>query len=345
MVYAGARGTTEIQMREVLRYILDQERLHPAFNALDLELMSRNLPESPHGQDPVELFLANAFWGQIDYPFLPSFLDLLAVNYGSGIEALDFRADPEGSRETINTWVENKTRDRIQDLLPEGSISPVTVAVLVNALYFKAPWARTFMEEATEEGDFFLLDGGTSSVPMMRQIEAFAFFVGENYQALELPFRNGEDQTEGLSMVFILPALSQFTAFESRLNADLLADILNGLERAWVDITLPKFSFEYSQALREIFVSLGMIEPFTGDADFSGIVARGGIFIDNAYHKTFIAVDEMGAEAAAATAVVVNETSVPPLDHIFKADRPFLFLIRDQITGTILFFGRVVNPE
>jgi len=344
LVYAGARGETDQQMTETLRYLLTQERLHPTYNALDLELATRNLPRDPEGADPVEWHLANAFWGKVGYPFLASYLDLLAVNYGSGIKALDYAGDPDGSRQIINSWVEDQTRNRIVDLLPPGSITPATAAVLTNAVYFKAPWEHPFDEALTQDDTFHLLDGGTVTVPMMLRDAELDYTAGGDYQAVEIPFRKAASEPAGLAMVFLLPSAGQFLDFESRLDADLLTGILAQLTPAGVHLVLPKFQYEFACRLKTVLFALGMELPFSAGADFTGILARGGLFIDEAYHKAFIAVDEKGAEAAAATAVVMNETGIPAGPE-FKADRPFLFLIRDQVTGAILFLGKVVNPD
>jgi serpin B len=262
------------------------------------------------------------------------------VNYGAGVHALDFATAPDASRVTINDWVEERTRDRIQDLLPPNSISSSTVAVLTNALYLKAPWAAPFDEGMTRDATFTLLDGAEISVPTMYEVEGHGYTEGPGYQALEMTYR-----TDELSMVFLLPDAGTFADFEAGLDADTLAGILDDLETRSVEVALPKFEFESTFTLKETLEAMGMVIPFTGSADLSGMVEGGGLFIDNAYHKTFIAVDEEGTEAAAATAVVVVETSAPAGEVEFHADRPFLFLIRDRVTGALLFFGRMVDPS
>lgn len=338
LLQAGARGATEQEIAEVLHFTLDSGDLHPAFNALDLALADRNDP-GDEDHDPVELHVANAFWGQTGYGWLESYLDTIALNYGAGIETLDFQAAPDASRLIINEWVEERTRERIKDLLPEGSIRSSTVAVLTNALYFKAPWALPFEEAITSSAPFTRLDGGEVSADLMRQSERFEHTAGEGYQAVEMTFRLDE-----LGMVFILPDEGTFEAFEDALNADVLAEVLDGLESKQGIVSIPRFEFEDGFQLREVLEALGMTTAFSS-ADLSGMIANDNLFIDEVYHKTFIAVDEKGAEAAAATAIVVGETSVPVDEFDFRADRPFLFLIRDRVTGTILFMGRVTDPS
>lgn len=341
LVYAGARGETATEMAEVLRFGDDPETLHRTMNALDLALAARNLPAGEdENEGPVSLRVANAFWGQAGYPWLAPYLDTIAVNYGAGVEALDFNTDAEGARETINAWVEDRTEDRIKDLLPEGSLSADTAAVLTNAIWFKAPWGEVFDDGLTQDGTFTRLDGSTVTVPLMHQREAHAGAAGAGWKAVELAFRGDE-----LAMLFVLPDAGTFEAFDTALDAAVLETIVGSLAPMQVDVTLPKFTFETEFTLSEALESLGMTTAFSDACDLSGMLEGGGLFIDEAYHKAFIAVDEGGAEAAAATAVVVGETSVPVIDLTFRADVPFYFAIRDRETGAFLFFGRVVDPS
>jgi serpin B len=339
MTYAGARGQTGTEIAQAFRYTLGQDRLHPTFNAVDLTLKERNDPGDGAENPPVEIHIVNSFWGRIGEPFRPEYLDLLATNYGSGLRCLDFLTAPEESRQTINAWVAGETRDRIRDLLPQGSIGQGTVAVLVNAIYLKAPWAIPFDSDDTTDEEFTLLDDGAVTVPMMEQLERFAYSEGDGYQALEMNYR-----LDKLSMVFLLPAAGRFEEFESALTETRLSEILSNLQAAGVAVKLPKFSFESTFTLSEPLKAMLMSIPFSVTADLTGMRESGGLFIDEAYHKTFINVDEKGTEAAAATAVVVGETGYVVEEHAFEANRPFLFLIRDRVTGVILFIGRVENP-
>lgn len=340
MVYAGAKGETADEMAAALGYEGEQSDIHDAFNALDLALGDRNLPAGPDGEGSVELSLANSFWGRDGFPFLDDYLDRLALNYGSGVESLDYTGDPDGARRVINGWVEEKTRDRIRDLLPEGSITPSTVAVLTNALYFKAPWLLPFDKELTVDGRFTVEGGAEIQTPMMRMLDQFRYAEGEGYQALEFLFRGEE-----LAMTLILPGEGSFDEFVNGLDADLLGGIVDDMELTQVDVSVPKFTFESEFGLKELLGKMGMVIPFTASADFTGIVSDGGIWIDEAYHKTFIAIDEKGAEAAAATAVVMVDSASPPATVTFHADRPFLFLIRDRETGCVLFYGALKDPS
>jgi len=340
MTYAGARGETAQQMADTLHFVLPDDKLHPAFNKLDMELASRG--EGAAGKDGEEfrLNIVNAIWGQKDYPFLTKFLDILAENYGAGLRILDFYSDPEGSRQIINQWVSRETEERIKDLLAKGDIVQDTVLVLTNAIYFNGAWMHPFEENLTQEGAFNLLDSGTVMVPMMRQTESFGYTEGENYQAVELLYDGGE-----LSMVILLPREEEFESFEAELDAQQVAKIVNDLSRTSVALTMPKFNYESKIYLREILSEMGMPVAFTTRADFSGIAGpQRNPWIDNVIHQSFVDIDEAGTEAAAATAVVMVESAAPGEPVEVMIDRPFIFLIRDIPTDSIIFIGRVLNP-
>jgi serpin B len=340
MTYAGARGGTERQMADTLHFALPEERLHPAFNSLDLELAGRG--EGAEGKDGegFRLNIVNAIWGQERVRFRPEFLDVLAENYGAGLRLLDFASALEESRVTINNWVSEQTEGRIEDLIPQGALDPLTVLVLTNAIYFNAAWAEPFEEELTEDGAFHLLDGGEVTAPMMRQTTSFGYAEGEGYQAVELPYDGRE-----LSMVILLPQAGEFESFEGALDAGRVDGILDDLVHRQVALTMPKFEFESGFSLKDALAALGMPDAFTGAADFSGMTGERDLFISEVLHKAFVSVDEAGTEAAAATAVVIAKLGMPAEPVEVAVDRPFVFLIRDIETGAILFVGRVVDPS
>jgi serpin B len=341
MTYAGARGNTDEEMADALNFLLPQNQLHPAFNALDQELASRG--EGAEGKDDegFRLHIVNAIWGQKGYDFLQEYLDLLAENYGSGLRILDFMKAPEQSRLNINDWVSEQTEERIGDLIPQGAMNQLTRFVLTNAIYFNAAWQYPFDEEVTFEGDFFLLNGDRITVPMMRQTESFGYMEGEGYQAVELPYDGQE-----LSMVILVPEQGKFTSFEQSLNQQVLGNIVQHIGFRRVDLSMPKFEYESSFGLKQALTTLGMKDAFIPEAaDFSDMDGRRDLFMQDVLHKAFVAVDEAGTEAAAATAVIVGTTSVPPEPTEVKIDRPFIYLIRDIETGTILFVGRTLNPN
>jgi serpin B len=340
MTYAGARGETAQQMADTLQFVLPQNRLHPAFNALDLELSHRG--EGAEGKDGegFRLNIVNAIWGQKDYEFLSDFLDLLAENYGAGLRVLDFASAPEESRITINNWVSDQTEGRIKDLIPQGLIDALTRLVLTNAIYFNAAWQYPFQEDMTEDGPFYLLDGGEVTVPMMRQTELFGYAEGDGYQAVELLYDGGE-----LSMIILLPAPGQFEAFEDSLDAQQVDELIGELEQGQVTLVMPKFEFESEFSLRETLSAMGMPVAFSVSADFSGMTGNRDLFIADVVHKAFVSVDEAGTEAAAAAAVVMPAATPPEGAVEVTINRPFIFLIHDIETGSILFVGRVVNPS
>ncbi len=339
MTYAGARGDTEQQMADALQFYLIQNQLHPAFNFLDQELASRG--EGAQGKDGegFRLNIVNAIWGQKDYTFLTSFLDTLARNYGAGLRILDFINETEPSRIAINDWVSEETEGRIENLIPQGAINQMTRLVLTNAIYFNAAWQYPFDESATFDGLFHLLSGSDVTVPMMKQTESFRYTEGNDYQAIELSYDGQE-----LSMVILLPKDGQFDTFEKELDAELVKAIIDKLETCQVALTMPKFEYESSFDLKEALSTLGMKVAFTADADLSGMNGKRDLFIQDVLHKAFVSVDEAGTEAAAATAVIVGLTAVPPEPITVTIDRPFIFLIRDIPTGSIIFVGRVLNP-
>ncbi len=338
MAYAGARGTTRAEMAEALRFTLPEDRLHPAFNHLDLELSRRG--EGADGKDGegFRLNVVNALWGQRDYTFQEAYLETLARHYGAGLRLVDFVNETEPSRLAINSWVSEQTEGRIEDLIPDGALDALTRLVLTNAIYFNAAWAEPFMTQATRDGAFFLLNGETVEVPLMRQLAGFRYTQGEGYQAVELPYDGHE-----LSMVILLPDTGDFEAFERNLDATQLAAILAELSFTRLDLTMPRFETTSEFSLTDALSALGMPQAFTEAADFSGIDGTQELFISDVIHKAFVAVDEEGTEAAAATAVIVAAESAqePP---VVRIDRPFIFLIRDIETGALLFLGRIVNP-
>ncbi|MGA1871381.1 MAG: serpin family protein [bacterium] len=340
MAYAGAESNTEQQMADTLVFSLPEENLHPAFNALDLELASRAEVPADSDESGFKLNIANAIWGQKDYSFLAGFLDVLSENYGAGLRVLDFASEPEESRITINNWVSDETEGKIQDLIPQGAISSMTRLVLTNAIYFNAAWAFPFEEENTTTADFSLLDGSMVSADMMNQGKIMSYAAGQDYKAVEMRYSGNE-----LSMLIIVPDEGQFESFESGLDLTKVDSIISQLTTKEVQLSMPKFTFEQSLSLSTILSEMGMSDAFVPSvADFSGINGEYLLYISDVLHKAFIKVDEEGTEAAAATAVVIGVTSIPEYVEL-TIDRPFIFLIRDIQTKAILFVGRVVNPN
>jgi serpin B len=334
MTYAGARTETATEMEQALHFSLGQNTLHAAFNATDVALGKRKTELSENSQRPqtgngFELTLVNQAWGRKGYAFLDSYLDVLGQNYGAGLFLLDF-GQSEKARATINSWVQEQTKDRIKDLLPINSISGSTALVLTNAIYFKASWQQTFDKSKTAPGTFHA-DTGDVSVDMMHQDTKLQYAAVGGAQMLSLPY-----VSTNVSMLLILPPDGDLA-----LDVDAFDALQQELSEHIVVLSLPKWSFESENPLKEPLMALGMEAAF-GAADFSGMDGHGGLFISEVYHKAFVAVDEEGTEAAAATAVALNESASPPVTLTF--DRPFLFAIYDKPTGQVLFFGRVAKP-
>ena len=340
MTYAGAVGDTSDQMADTLHSNLPGDRLHAAFNAYALDLEARAKVETD--ATPFQLSIANSMWGQQGFEFRPEFLDVLAENYAAGLRLVDYTADPEGARRAINQWVSDETRQKIKDLIPEGAIDAMTRLVLANAIYFKATWLHTFDPDATTTEPFHLLSGDAIDVPMMHQEEPYRFAVGDGYQAIELPYETGD-----MSMVILLPDEGQFQAFEDSLGPERLEGILGGLTPGIVTLTMPKFTYESAFSLKDVLQGLGMTDAFDPDlADFSGMDGARDLYIGSVLHKAFVAVDEKGTEAAAATAVIMQVTSAPIGEPItITIDRPFIYFLRDMRTGAFLFVGRVMHPS
>jgi serpin B len=343
MIYGGARGETATQMANVIHYTLPGAQFHPAFNLLGLDLARR--PDQAAGvdaKDRFQLTIANSLWGQDGWPFLPEFLDLLAVNYGAGMRLVDFENSPENARQQINNWVANQTQKRIKDIIPAGALDLSTRLVLANAIYFKATWEYEFDANKTNDGPFNLFSGEAVNVPIMSQEspQNFSYTSGDGWQAIALPYKG--DLTD---MVIIVPDAGNFESFESSLTAERYNGIVSAMQSQQVILSMPKFTFEASLSLKDTLIGMGMIDAFVPEqADFSGMDGTRLLYIGDALHKAFIAVDEKGIEAAAATVVMVMEASLPQ-GIILTIDRPFFYVIRDVPTGTILFMGRVLDPR
>lgn len=332
MTYAGARENTAQQMAETLHFTLPPEQLHPAFNVLDLDLTSRNT-------GAFTLTVANSLWGQSGYTFRPEFLDTLALNYGAGLRLLDFvEADArEQSRQTINQWGSDQTAGKIEELLQEDVLTKDTRLVLTNAIYFKADWETPFLN-GTKDAPFTLLDGSQVNVPMMSRRANTGYAQGPDYQAVELLYKGGR-----MRMLILLPAPGQFETFEGTLTGERVTNILQTLERGDLKVYLPKFSYDAALSLKDTLMQMGMPDAFTpGVADFSGMDGTRDLFISAVVHQAFIAVDEIGTEAAAATGVVMEIESMPTE---VRLDRPFIFLIHDMESDAILFVGRLTDPR
>ncbi len=351
MVYAGADGGTREQMRETLRFALDEPALHLAFGALDGALAERAKVERQDEARGFELSVVNRLWGQHDGGFLPEYLGLVERHYGAGVELVDFESDPDGIRGKVNEWVEEQTRKRIRDLMPDGSVNEDTRMILVNAIYFLASWQDAFEEEKTRDQPFTTGAGTTVEVPMMHRTEHMPAHVGEDTIAVSLPYV-GRD----VSLLALMPADAgaDFDAWLGGLDRGAFDAVAAGLERKRVALDFPKLTGGSSFRLSDLLQDMGMPLAFSRtEADFRrmngvgpGVLGQ-SLYIDEVFHKTFIDLDEAGTEAAAATAVVMMRlTAITPDDDPLEIrfDRPFVYAIYDHPTETILFLGRVLDP-
>lgn len=352
LTYEGAVGDTMREFEHVLGIPSDTpgDWGRPQYH----QAMSQALGLLDGADKPYELSVANALYGEQTMPFNPRFVAELDEHYDAGLELVDFKGRPDAQRERINQWVAERTHDRIQGLMPEGSVDPLTRLVLVNALYFKARWANTFSERATQDAAFYLLpdEAGPAEpsvqVPLMRHHEErFAYGDFDGYDALELRYQ-GRD----LSMLVLLPDTRDgLAALEAQLSHEMIAQTLEGMSVQTANVWLPKWEMTLDYDLIPVLQALGMERAFDAErADFRGICdsAEGEeLYITGVFHKAFIAVDEAGTEAAAATAVAVGALSAAPPREVvdFRADHPFVYFIRDNRSGVILFMGRVTDPS
>lgn len=336
MVYGGVRGDTALQMERVLKFPMAGTDLHEYVGRLSSAI------EKAGSQGAIKLAISNRMWPQVGYPFLKEYLELIQRNYGVKISPLDYRKDPEDARKTINSWVEEKTEQKIVNLLKPGMISPHEKMVLVNAIYFKGDWSEKFDRKATQEEQFFLLSGGSVKAPLMTTRQSFGYNDLQDAQVLELPY-SGKD----LSMIVMLPKKKDgLQELEKNLSLERLKSWTGELHKREVVVYLPRFKSTSEFRLDRVLSSMGMPDVFNEEkADFSGMDGRKkNLFIGMAIHKAYVDVNEEGTEAAAATAVGIRTTSIPSLPPVFRADHPFLYVIRHNTTGVILFMGRVVNP-
>jgi serpin B len=330
MTATGASGRTLDEMLALLD-VPDVDSLTSAMAELTRHLES---------QGEVELRSASRLFGERTTPWEPDFLAALERGYAAGLGSVDFATATEEARTAINSWTEERTRGRITDLVPPGVLSGLSQLVLVNALYLKAAWADQFQPGRTAAGAFTLGDGSTVDVPMMRAASPSELGTGAGWRATRLPYDG-----HGLAMTVVLPGPGRLAEVEDAVAAGGLPDILGSLHRQRVDLTLPRWTFRTAAQLQDALARLGMPTAFGPDADFSGMTKVDELFISAVLHQVFVAVDEDGTEAAAATAVAMRGTGLPETPVPMVVDRPFLFVIHDVLHGTPLFLGRVADPR
>jgi serpin B len=334
MTWAGARGETEREMAQALGFTLNQQQLHPAFAALEANL------EQAREASGVKLRTANALWPQQGFEFAKPFIDTVRSNYDAKLQPLDFEHATEQSRQTINHWVEEKTEDRIKELIKPGVLNSATRMVLTNAIYFKGQWKEPFDEKLTRDLPFTLASGSTADIPLMHLEEDVRHAKADGLQLLRLSYGKG-----GLSMVVLLPeSPGGLPGLESRLDAATLTGWLAGMRRQNVQVYLPRFRVDTEFQLNQALAALGMKQAFTSAADFSGMDPKKRLFLSAVIHQAFVEVNEEGTEAAAATGAVMSLTSMPMEPTVFRADHPFIYMIMGP-DDEILFMGRVMDPR
>jgi len=338
IVYAGARGQTESQIAKVLHFSISQTQLHSAFGALQRQL------REVEAQPGIQLNIANALWAEQGHPFLPDFLETARAEYQANINQADFRSSANAAIQEINQWVSQQTKDKIQNILPEGSLNAQTRLVLANAIYFKGLWAKQFDKTQTSTQAFHFSKEGQVDVPLMHRVDEVRYCDHTNFQAVELPYSSNQ-----LSLVMLLPRQANGChELEERLTPPLLSESIAQMKIQKVEMFLPRFKVESSLELARPLAQMGMADAFGPQADFSGIDGTHSLSISAVFHKAWGEVNEEGTEAAAATVGTIRATAVmrpitPP--PVFRADHPFIFLIRDRESGALLFLGRLENPK
>ncbi|NOY65635.1 MAG: serpin family protein [Nitrospirae bacterium] len=337
MIYAGSRGLTEEEMAKVLHLSLkDKHLLHSSFSKLQSELLAIQ------DKGRVRINMANSLWVQEGYHFQDTFIGLIGKYYGAGLNYVDFATKTETARKTINRWVAERTGWKIRELIKPGMIDSSTNSVLCNAIYFKGDWLRRFDKEETRDADFHISADRTVKVPMMNQKSGFKFKDFGDFSAIELPYE-GDD----LSMIIFLPEeINGLAGLERNLTADNVKNWIDELYSSYeseVLLSLPRFKTTYEFKLSDLLAQMGMPHAFK-DSDFSGITVRKDFFINQIVHSAFIDINEEGTEAAAAMAISTLRGGGISMPKTFRADHPFVFLIRENQTGSILFIGRIINP-
>ena len=336
MVYEGAKNETAQEIENVFYFPKDNILRRESYFNLQNWLSRKDIKH--------EFNIANALWAEKNFYFLNEYFEIISQHYQGLIENLDFIKKPEQSRERINKWVEFETKEKIKNLIPQGIINDSTRLILTNAVYFKGEWLEEFNQINTQKDNFYISSRESVKVNMMQRLDEdalFPYYATENFQIMEMPY-DGEE----ISMFVLLPKEKDLKELEKKLTLASLDLWQENLEEQRVKVYFPKFKIETKYFLKSVLDEMGMATCFTDQADFSGITGQRDLLINEIIHQAFVEVDEKGTEAAAATGVVMDLTSVPsePIP-VFRADRPFIFLIQEKETKTILFMGRLVNPE
>ncbi len=334
MTYTGAENITKQEMKQVMYYLDDKESLAKSFGKLNDHIEAAT-------QKGVQLNIANSLWCQQNYNFMDKFISINDSYYKAGIKKVDFKNNHPQVRKNINKWVEDKTNNKIKNLIKKNMLDPLTRLVLVNAIYFNGKWEHPFKEEKTKEDTFFIYSECTTKADFMNQTVSLRYYKDDLAKVIEIPYEGNE-----ISMMVLLPHKRYgMKELEQKLNYELFQKYIRSLYKTKVKLSLPKFKFSADYDLNDPLKNLGMKTAFQKDADFSGITGKKDLFISEVVHKSFVDVNEKGTEAAAATGVVMRKSSAIMKSASFDADHPFIFLIKDNKSGSILFMGRMMNPN
>lgn len=336
MVYAGARGDTEKQMAQVLHFTGDQEQVSKLFGGLQQQL------NAAQKKGEIQLNIANGLWGQQGHPWLPDFLKIAQDQFDARLTQVDFATAAESARQQVNDWVSDKTKGKITNLIPPGLFNHMTRLVLVNAIYFKGNWIHQFKKAVTHPAPFFVTPDRQTQASLMNLTDTFKYAENDSLQMLEMPYVGND-----VSMAVFLPKEKDgLKELEASLTPQNLSDWLGQLRPRKINVFLPKFKMTQQFNLTQTLEAMGMTAPFSPQSDFSGMDGSHNLFISAVVHKAYVDVNEEGTEAAAATGAVVEARAVrrPEPVPVFRADHPFIFLIRDTHSGSILFLGRMMDP-
>jgi serpin B len=332
MTYAGAKSETQGQIAKVFHFPSNNRRFHSNQGNIIKDLSSQS--------DSIQLNIVNSLWVEKTYSLKKSYRKLIEKSYSAAIHPLDFATKFNESRILINENISNSTNQKIKNLLPEGSVDNLTKLILTNAVYFKADWKLKFQKDKTGDAPFYLTPENTIKCKMMGIKKMISYFEDEKIQAVELAYAGN-----GFSMLILLPRQSlPLDELILGLSPEYLEAIIKGITKQEVSVSIPKFKLAVGYQLKSFLSEMGMQQPFSNNADFGGMTSSNDLKISDVFHKAFVEVNEEGTEASAATAVVIQMKSIMGNDKFFRANRPFIFLIREKTTGSILFLGRMVDP-
>ncbi len=341
--YAGSAGATRSQIQTVMHYLAQDTNLYNAFSGLNSFLTTSQFI----GPNESRLYLANSIWIQRDLKILPAFYQIASEYFKASLKQADFMRNPDSARLNINGWVQERTEGRIMDLLKSNDVDTSTRLVVVSSIFMKAVWLFPFDPSLTESATFFISPNASVSIPMMTRTSFFSLLQGNRYTLLEMPYRIDKEGAAQLSLLVFLPNENfELPQIESTILSSSLEGLMKNLERKQVIVSLPRFKLSQEFNLNQILQQMGLTLPFSSSADFSGITGNTELAINDVIHKAYLSIDEKGTEAVAATAVTIGLKAVQEETPIvFKADHPFLFMIIEKTTNSVLFIGRYVNPE